>query len=99
MKSQRETSATHPSPRLDPAGPLRAVRGATRRVGCVLVCASMLLASAASASFSAARVYRDASPGVVVIFGFDAKGAGSSGSGSVVTRSGMILTRTPSGPT
>jgi V8-like Glu-specific endopeptidase len=41
---------------------------------------------------SAAQVYREASPAVVVIFGFDKKGAGSSGTGTVVTKDGMILT-------
>jgi V8-like Glu-specific endopeptidase len=43
-------------------------------------------------AFSAAQIYREASPAVVVIFGFDRKGAGSSGTGTVVTADGMILT-------
>ncbi len=85
--SQRDTSA--PRIALRSASP-RATR--TRMAGVLLGVAMLLVPAGAMASFSAAKVYRDASPGVVVIFGFDAKGAGSSGSGSVVTGSGLILT-------
>lgn len=46
----------------------------------------------ARAAFSAADVYREAAPSVVVIFGFDAKGRGRSGTGSVITADGLILT-------
>jgi serine protease Do len=49
-------------------------------------------AGVAHAEFSAATVYRSASPAVVVIFGFDSAGNGSSGTGSIVTRDGKILT-------
>ena len=41
---------------------------------------------------SPAEIYRTAAPAVVVIFGFDSKGAGSSGTGSIISSSGMILT-------
>ncbi len=44
------------------------------------------------ADFSAADVYRRSAPAVVAIFGFDSQGAGSSGTGSVITSDGMILT-------
>jgi serine protease Do len=46
----------------------------------------------ARADFSAADVYRRSAPAVVAIFGFDSQGAGSSGTGSVITSNGMILT-------
>ena len=52
----------------------------------------LLNAGAAQAEFSAADVYSSASPSVVVIFGFDAKGNTSSGTGSVVASDGVILT-------
>lgn len=58
----------------------------------VLCLALLLAASPALAEFSAADVYRTASPGVVVIFGFDSAGNGSSGTGSVITPDGKILT-------
>jgi len=44
------------------------------------------------ADFSAADVYRNSASAVVAIFGFDSKGAGSSGTGTVITADGMILT-------
>jgi serine protease Do len=52
----------------------------------------LVATTAAHAEFSAASIYRSASPSVVVIFGFDTQGNGSSGTGSLVGRDGMILT-------
>ena len=43
-------------------------------------------------AFSAADVYRDSSPSVVLIFGHDGKGRGGAGTGSIVTDQGLILT-------
>jgi len=52
-----------------------------------------LMADVASAeSFSAATVYRNTSSSVVLIFGFSDAGAGSSGTGSILTADGLILT-------
>jgi serine protease Do len=52
-----------------------------------------LIASTGSAqTFSAANVYRNTSSSVVLIFGFSKSGAGSSGTGSIITRDGLILT-------
>ncbi len=50
-------------------------------------------AAASSASdFSAADVYRDASPSVVLILGFNREGKGNIGTGSILSREGLILT-------
>lgn len=43
-------------------------------------------------TFSAATVYRNSSSSVVLIFGFSDSGSGSSGTGSILTRDGLILT-------
>ena len=43
-------------------------------------------------AFSAANVYRNSSSSVVLIFGFSDSGAGSSGTGSIITRDGLVLT-------
>ncbi len=56
-----------------------------------LAVALLLFASSASA-FSAAQVYREAASSVVLIFGFEDNGAGSSGTGSILTRDGLVLT-------
>ncbi len=58
----------------------------------VAVLAFCGIASGAQAAFSAADVYRNASPSVVVIFGFDSAKNGASGTGSLVTSDGMVLT-------
>jgi serine protease Do len=42
--------------------------------------------------FSAASIYRNTSSSVVLIFGFNESGAGSSGTGSILTRDGYVLT-------
>jgi S1-C subfamily serine protease len=44
------------------------------------------------ATFSAARIYAERSPGVVTIFAYDGHGGVGQGSGFVVSRSGTILT-------
>lgn len=43
-------------------------------------------------AFSPAEIYRNASSSVVLIFGFDEGGRGSSGTGSVISRDGLVLT-------
>ncbi|MEM9177858.1 MAG: serine protease, partial [Myxococcota bacterium] len=57
----------------------------------VLAPTILLLATTAQA-FSAANVYREAASSVVLIFGFEDSGAGSSGTGSILTRDGLVLT-------
>ena len=57
----------------------------------VLAPAFLSLAGTARA-FSAATVYRNASNSVVLIFGFADDGGGSSGTGSILTSDGLILT-------
>jgi V8-like Glu-specific endopeptidase len=61
-------------------------------LGLLLLLGLSTLPGMAHADFSAAGVYRNASPAVVVIFGFDSSGNGSSGTGSIVTSDGKILT-------
>ena len=58
----------------------------------VLFTFALCMAAAPAAAFSAAKVYRDAANSVVLIFGFEDNGAGSSGTGSVLTRDGLVLT-------
>ncbi len=53
--------------------------------------AVMGLAGSAEA-FSARQVYKNASNSVVLIFGFEDSGAGSSGTGSILTSDGLVLT-------
>jgi len=53
---------------------------------------AMLMAAHEAEAFSASDIYRNASNSVVLIFGFEDSGAGSSGTGSVLTRDGLILT-------
>ena len=55
---------------------------------------ALLLCSVASEAraFSAADVYRNTSSSVVLIFGFSDSGAGSSGTGSIISRDGLVLT-------
>jgi S1-C subfamily serine protease len=43
-------------------------------------------------AFSASTVYRNTSSSVVLIFGFSDSGAGSSGTGSIITPDGLVLT-------
>ena len=58
----------------------------------ILFTFALCMAAAPAAAFSAAKVYRDAANSVVLIFGFEDTGAGSSGTGSVLTRDGLVLT-------
>lgn len=58
----------------------------------VLFTFALGMAATPTAAFSAAKVYRDAASSVVLIFGFEDNGAGSSGTGSVLTRDGLVLT-------
>ena len=60
-------------------------------LGVLGAAAAVLLAGGAQA-FSAATVYRESAPSVVVIFGFDAKGRGGSGTGTIVSAQGLVLT-------
>jgi serine protease Do len=66
----------------------------SKGVGCIVAvwAATCVAGAGQTAEFSAADIYRQASPSVVVIFGFDATGAGSSGTGTLVNGTGMILT-------
>lgn len=68
----------------------RAVVAAILSVG-ALAPAFLGLAGEAQA-LSPAQVYRDASSSVVLIFGFEDSGAGSSGTGSILTSDGLVLT-------
>jgi len=61
-------------------------------VAVTIILLAVLGASPVAATFSAADVYREAAPGVVVIFGFDARGRGRSGTGSVISSDGLVLT-------
>jgi V8-like Glu-specific endopeptidase len=65
---------------------------ATLATSAVFALGVILAAGTAQASFSAATVYRAAAPSVVVIYAFDSPEKGSSGTGSLVTADGMILT-------
>jgi S1-C subfamily serine protease len=71
-----------------------ATRLAVRLASSALV--ALLALSALTASevraFSAADVYRSASGSVVLIFGFDEGGKGSSGTGSIISPDGLVLT-------
>jgi len=69
-----------------------------RRAGLMFLSAAGLFAVAQvgipvdAQAFSAATVYRNTSSSVVLIFGFSDSGAGSSGTGSIVTPDGLVLT-------
>ncbi len=60
----------------------------------VALLAPLLLASggAQAAEFSAADVYRTASPSVVLIFAYESREAGRSGTGSVISPQGLVIT-------
>lgn len=53
---------------------------------------TLLLVASAASAFSPAQVYREAAGSVVLIFGFEDSGAGSSGTGSILTSDGLVLT-------
>lgn len=50
------------------------------------------IGAGSAGAFSPAEVYRNASSSVVLIFGFEDSGAGSSGTGSILTSDGLVLT-------
>ena len=53
---------------------------------------ALIGAAGEAQAFSASTVYRNSSSSVVLIFGFSDSGSGSSGTGSILTRDGLILT-------
>jgi serine protease Do len=70
----------------------RRTRGRARSwVGLIPIVAGLGIAGTVQA-FSPAEIYRNASDSVVLIFGFDDAGRGSSGTGSIITRDGLVLT-------
>lgn len=58
----------------------------------LVVLAGLAFRAPAAEAFSPAEVYRNASSSVVLIFGFEDSGAGSSGTGSILTDDGLVLT-------
>jgi V8-like Glu-specific endopeptidase len=58
----------------------------------MLALAILATTASVSAAFSPATIYRDTASSVVLIFGFSDGGAGSSGTGSIVTADGLVLT-------
>ena len=58
----------------------------------VIAPAAAFLSATEAEAFSASTVYRNTASSVVLIFGFEDSGAGSSGTGSILTRDGLILT-------
>ena len=74
-------------------GRLRSILVGALCVAGLFAPAFLLIGTGANAEpFSAADVYRNASNSVVLIFGMEDSGAGSSGTGSVISRDGLILT-------
>jgi len=73
-------------------------RTRNQRLSGFAVCLAILFLGSAWVSpsqaegFSAANIYRNTSSSVVLIFGFNESGAGSSGTGSILTRDGVVLT-------
>ncbi len=57
-----------------------------------LLFASLFVAAGEARAFSAAEVYRNTSQSVVLIFGFSGSSGGSSGTGSILNRDGLVLT-------
>ncbi|MEE8164390.1 MAG: trypsin-like peptidase domain-containing protein [Myxococcota bacterium] len=57
-----------------------------------LFLASLFVGAGEARAFSAAEVYRNAAQSVVLIFGFEDGGAASKGTGSILTRDGLVLT-------
>lgn len=73
------------------------VRRAIGRVGAVLLIAASMwmgssLAGAQARALSPAGIYREAAPSVVVIFGLGRGASGNSGTGTVLTSDGLVLT-------
>ncbi|MBW2387167.1 MAG: trypsin-like peptidase domain-containing protein [Deltaproteobacteria bacterium] len=61
-------------------------------VSLISLCMLVLATASSAESFSAADVYRESAPAVVLIFGFNSKGDGSAGTGSIISEQGLILT-------
>jgi len=78
------------APGLGPRARLTRTRTGAR-AGLIAIVAGLGIAGAVQA-FSPAEIYRNASDSVVLIFGFDDAGRGSSGTGSILTRDGLVLT-------
>ena len=62
------------------------------RVWAAVLASTLLVFATSAQAFSAAEVYREAASSVVLIFGFEDNGAGSSGTGSILTPDGLVLT-------
>ncbi|MEM6531442.1 MAG: trypsin-like peptidase domain-containing protein [Myxococcota bacterium] len=58
----------------------------------IATAAALVLFSAPAFAFSPKEVYRDASPGVVLVLGADKGGAGSGGTGSIISADGKVIT-------
>ncbi|MGB0618536.1 MAG: S1C family serine protease [Myxococcota bacterium] len=67
-------------------------RNGALRLRSLLLAAVWILLATSVHAFSAANVYREAASSVVLIFGFEDSGAGSSGTGSILTPDGLVLT-------
>jgi serine protease Do len=61
-------------------------------VSLIALCLLALPIASNADDFSAATVYRESAPSVVLIFGFNSKGDGSAGTGSIISEKGLILT-------
>ncbi|MGH0033562.1 MAG: S1C family serine protease [Myxococcota bacterium] len=66
--------------------------GAVATFGLLMALASATATPADAATMSPADLYRNVAPSVVFIFGTNAGRTGSSGTGSVITRDGLVLT-------
>ncbi len=79
------------------SNPWTRTRLTRRRLLAVLFLASLISpvvvdAASAGTTFSPADIYRNSSSSVVLIFGFSDSGEGSSGTGSILTSDGLVLT-------
>jgi S1-C subfamily serine protease len=70
----------------------RVARIRMRRVVSLAATLMLVLTAGAVRAFPAARIYREAADSVVLVFGFEKDGAGSTGTGTVLTRDGLVLT-------
>lgn len=62
------------------------------RSAVLTVLAMLLPVSIAHADFSPREIYRDTSPGVVLVLGADKGGRGSGGTGSIISADGKVIT-------
>ncbi len=58
----------------------------------IALCTLALASPSRGERLSAAEIYRETAPAVVLIFGFNSKGDGSAGTGSIISEKGLILT-------